>query len=42
MGFDQTREGNNRRIEITVDQDDDVRESNENNNDRSVTIDIED
>ena len=42
MGFDQTREGNSRRIEITVDQDDDVRESNESNNDRSVTIDIED
>jgi len=42
MGFDQTREGDNRRIEITVDQDDDVNESNESNNDRSVTIDIED
>ena len=42
MGFDQTREGDNRRIEISVDPDDDVTESNESNNNRSVTIDIED
>ncbi len=42
MGFDQAREGDNRRIEISVDPDDDINESNEGNNDRSVTIDIED
>ncbi len=41
LGFDQTREGNNRTITIEVDQDDDINESNESNNDRSVTIDIE-
>lgn len=42
LGFDQAREGSNRSITIDVDPDNDVRESNENNNDRSVTIDIED
>lgn len=42
MGFDQTKEGDNRTITIKVDQDNDIRESNENNNDKSVTIDIED
>ncbi len=41
LGFDQAREGNNRTISIDVDTDNDVRESNEGNNDRSVTIDIE-
>lgn len=42
LGFDQTREGNDRTITIKVDPDDDINESNENNNDRSVTVDIED
>ncbi len=42
LGFDQTREGQNRTISITVDPDDEIDESNERNNDRSVTIDIED
>jgi hypothetical protein len=42
LGFDQTREGQNRTISIAVDQDDEIDESNERNNDRSVTIDIED
>ena len=42
LGFDQTREGQNRSIEISVDPDDDIDESNERNNTRSVSIDIED
>ena len=41
LGFDQTREGQNRTISITVDPDDEIDESNERNNERSVTIDIE-
>lgn len=41
LGFDQTREGNDRTITITVDADRDINESNESNNDRSVTVDIE-
>lgn len=41
MGFDQTKEGENRTITIEVDPDNDIRESNENNNDKSITIDIE-
>ena len=41
LGFDQTREGNDRTITITVDADRDIDESNESNNDRSVTVDIE-
>lgn len=41
LGFDQTREGNDRTITITVDADDDINESNERNNSRSVTVDIE-
>lgn len=42
LGFDQTKEGNDRTITIEVDQDDDIDESNEGNNRRSVTVDIED
>lgn len=42
LGFDQTREGNDRTITIDVDPDDDIDESNESNNDRSVSVDIED
>lgn len=42
MGFDQTKEGENRTITIEVDPDNDIRESNEGNNTKSVTIDIED
>lgn len=42
LGFDQAREGENRTITVTVDPDDDIDESNERNNERSVTIDIED
>ncbi|HWH16495.1 MAG TPA: CARDB domain-containing protein [Candidatus Paceibacterota bacterium] len=42
LGFDRTREGQNRTIAITVDPDDEIDESNERNNDRSVSIDIED
>lgn len=42
LGFDQTREGDNRTITIEVDPDDDIDESNERNNERSVTVDIED
>lgn len=41
LGFDQTREGNDRTITITVDAERDINESNESNNDRSVTVDIE-
>jgi len=41
LGFDQAREGNDRTITITVDADRDINESNESNNDRSVTVDIE-
>ncbi|MES2931709.1 MAG: CARDB domain-containing protein [Patescibacteria group bacterium] len=41
LGFDQAREGNDRTITITVDAGRDISESNENNNDRSVTVDIE-
>lgn len=40
LGFDQTREGNDRTITITVDADRDIEESYESNNDRSVTVDI--
>lgn len=42
LGFDQTREGEDRTISIEVDQDNEIEESNERNNDRSVTVDIED
>lgn len=42
LGFDQPREGENRDMTITVDPDRDIRESNENNNSRTVEIDIED
>lgn len=42
LGFDQTKDGNNRTITIDVDPDDDIDESNESNNDRSVSVDIED
>jgi len=42
LGFNKTKEGNNRTITITVDPDRDVKESNEGNNTRSATIDIED
>lgn len=42
LGFDQTREGSNRTITIEVDPDDDIDESNEGNNRRSVRVDIED
>ena len=42
LGFDQTKEGNDRTITIDVDPDDDIDESNEGNNRRSVTVDIED
>lgn len=42
LGFDQTREGQNRTITITADPDDEIDESNERNNERSVSIDIED
>lgn len=41
LGFDRTKEGNNRTIVVTIDSGNDVRESNENNNRKSVTIDIE-
>lgn len=41
LGFDQTKSGDDRTIRIEVDQDNDIRESNESNNDRSVSIDIE-
>lgn len=41
LGFDKTKEGNNRTITVTVDPDRDVTESNEGNNTRSVTVDIE-
>ena len=41
LGFDQAKEGSNRTISIEVDPDDDINESNENNNTRSVRIDIE-
>ncbi len=41
LGFDRTKDGENRKITITVDPDEDIRESNEGNNTRSVTIDIE-
>jgi len=41
LGFDQARSGNDRTITITVDADRDIDESNESNNDRSVTVDIE-
>ncbi|MBU2158912.1 hypothetical protein KKD81_00810 [Patescibacteria group bacterium] len=42
LGFDQAREGDDREITVTVDPDRDISESNEGNNSRSVTIDIED
>lgn len=41
LGFDQPRSGSNREIEISIDSGRDVRESNENNNERTVRIDIE-
>jgi len=41
LGFDKTKDGTNRIISIEIDSGDDVRESNENNNDRDVSIDIE-
>lgn len=40
--FDRPRDGDNRRITVTVDSDDDIEESNERNNEASRTIDIED
>lgn len=42
LGFDSAREGNNRTITIEVDTGNDVTESNERNNTRDVSIDIED
>ncbi len=42
LGFDSAREGNNRTITIEVDTGNDVNESNERNNTRDVSIDIED
>jgi len=42
LGFNKTKEGSNRTITITVDPDRGVKESNEGNNTRSATIDIED
>lgn len=41
LGFDRTRTGDNRTITIEVDSRDDVTESNERNNTRTITIDIE-
>lgn len=41
IGFDDPDEGRNRRIEIEVDYNDAVSESNERNNDDSATIDVE-
>lgn len=41
LGFDKTKDGDNRTITITVDPDKDIKESNEGNNTRSVTVDIE-
>lgn len=41
LGFDKTKEGNDRRITITVDTGKDVDESNENNNYASREVDIE-
>lgn len=41
LGFDQARSGDDREITITVDPDRDISESSESNNDRSVTVDIE-
>lgn len=41
LGFDKTKDGDNRIITITVDPDKDIKESNEGNNTRSVTVDIE-
>lgn len=41
LGFDKTKEGTDRTITVTVDPDRDVTESNEGNNTRSVTVDIE-
>ena len=42
LGFDKPKEGNNRTITIIVDRDRKVSESNETNNSKSVSIDIED
>lgn len=42
LGFTQPDEGRNQEISIEVDTDDDVRESDERNNDRTVEVDIED
>lgn len=41
LGFTQPREGRDREITIEVDQDRDIRESNESNNARTVEVDIE-
>lgn len=41
LGFDRTRTGDNRTITIEIDSRDEVSESNERNNSRSITIDIE-
>jgi hypothetical protein len=41
LGFDRTRSGSNRVIEITVDENNRVKESNESNNSDSVTMEIE-
>jgi hypothetical protein len=41
LGFTEGREGSGRRITITADSEGDVRESDERNNVRSVTLDIE-
>lgn len=40
LGFDRTRTGTDREITVTVDPSGDIRESNENNNTDSVSIDI--
>ncbi len=42
LGFEDGREGDNRKITVTADPDDKIDESNERNNDASRTIDIED
>ncbi len=41
LGFDRARSGSNRVISISVDEDNDIRESNESNNSDSVTLEIE-
>lgn len=40
LGFDRARSGEDRAIKIIVDEDNDVKESNENNNSANTTVDI--